>query len=51
MKKALIILLTLLFATTVFAQGSVWFTGSFDDAKNQAAKEGKLLLIDFYSDG
>ena len=51
MKKVVTFLLILLFASTVFAQSSVWFDGSFDDAKAKAEKEGKIILINFYSDG
>ncbi len=51
MKKAAAFILTLLFATSAFAQNSVWFEGSFEDAKMKAKSEGKLIIIDFYSDG
>ncbi len=51
MKKALFVLLALLFAVSAFAQSSVWSEGSFEAAKAEAQKEGKLLIVDFYSDG
>jgi len=51
MKKVVTFLFILLFASSAFAQSSVWFDGSFDDAKAKAEKEGKLILINFYSDG
>jgi len=51
MKKILLSFLVLLFAVPLFAQNSVWFEGSFDAAKVEAEKKGKLLIIDFYSDG
>jgi len=51
MRKLVTFLLILLFATSAFGQSSVWFNGSFDDAKKKAENEGKLLLINFYSDG
>jgi len=51
MKKALFVLLALLFAVSAFAQNSVWFEDSFDAAKAEAEKLGKLLIVDFYSDG
>ena len=51
MKKLSLILLLLLFATTVFASGTVWFQGSFDEAKQKAVSESKLILVDFVSHG
>ncbi len=51
MKKGLPILLILLFAVSAFAQESVWFEGTFDEAKVKAEKENKLLLINFDSPG
>jgi hypothetical protein len=51
MKKTFFVLLALLFAVSAFAQNSVWFEDSFDAAKAEAQKEGKLLIVDFYSDG
>ncbi len=51
MKKTLVILLVLFFAASAFAQESVWFDGSYEQALKQAKKSGKLLIIDFYSDG
>ena len=50
MKKTLICILFVLAASALMAQ-SVWFDGSFDEAKTKAAKEDKMILIDFYSDG
>jgi hypothetical protein len=49
MKKLLCILL--LFAGTALMAQSVWFEGSFDEARAKAAEEDKMILIDFYSDG
>ncbi|MFC1564103.1 hypothetical protein ACFL6G_04160 [candidate division KSB1 bacterium] len=51
MKKGLTILFLLIFAATAFAQESVWFDGSFDEAKTKAEKENKFLLINFDSPG
>ena len=51
MKRAIAFIVILLCAQVVFGQESVWFQGSFDDAKAQAQKEDKLILIDFFSDG
>ena len=51
MKKIAAILLVILFSTTVFAMGTIWFHGSLDDAKAKAVSENKLLLIDFYAFG
>lgn len=46
MKKLIILPLLILFTTSAFAQTN-WFTGSLDEAKALAAKEGKLLLLNF----
>ncbi len=51
MKKALVLILTLLFATAAFGQTSVFFEGSFDDAMKKASTDGKLILIDFFQYG
>jgi hypothetical protein len=46
MKRLTLVLVCLLIALPVFGQ-TKWFDGSFEDAKTLAAKEGKLLLLDF----
>ncbi len=51
MKKSLSIFLVLLFVLPLFAKDDLWFKGSFDEALATAAKEGKKILIDFYSAG
>lgn len=51
MKQTVALLLLLLFALPLFAQNDLWFKGSFDEAMATAAKEGKKILIDFYSAG
>ena len=51
MKRILSIMLVLSFALPLFAKDDLWFKGSFDEAMATAAKEGKKLLIDFYSAG
>ncbi len=51
MRKLLTLIFVLLFAATAFGQGVDWFDGDLAAAKKQAAKEDKLILIDFYSDG
>jgi len=51
MKRNPILLIVLLFALPLFAQNDIWFKGSFDEALATAAKEGKKILIDFYSSG
>jgi hypothetical protein len=43
--------MVLLFALPLFAKDNIWFKGSFDEAMATAAKEGKKILIDFYSAG
>ncbi len=51
MKKLFIVLVLLLFAAPAMADGTDWFRGTFKEALAKAAKEDKLVLIDFYSDG
>lgn len=51
MKKSLTLLIVLFFALPLFAKDDLWFKGSFDEAMATAAKEGKKILIDFYSAG
>jgi hypothetical protein len=51
MKRTLSLTLILLFALPLFARDDLWFKGSFDEAMATAAKEGKKILIDFYSSG
>jgi hypothetical protein len=51
MKKPLMLLILLVFALPLFAQNELWFKGSFDEAMATAAKDGKKILIDFYSAG
>ena len=49
MRKFLSAVIIFLFAALTFANGTEWFKGSFDEAKVKAAKEGKLILVHFYS--
>ena len=51
MRKMIAVAILVLLATSLFAQSTVWFEGSFEDAKTKATKENKHLLVDFYSDG
>lgn len=51
MKKAFSLILLLLFASVLYADTAIWFSGTFDEAKAAAAGSDKLLLIDFFSDG
>ena len=51
MKKTAIVLFIILFSGFAAAQESVWFKGTFEEAKANAKQENKLILIDFYSDG
>jgi len=51
MRRFISSMLILLVAVPLFATDEIFFKGSFDDALAAAAKAGKKLLIDFYSDG
>ena len=51
MKKLMTVFFIILFSANAFASGTKWFDGSFEDAKAKAAKEGKLILVHFYSPG
>ena len=51
MKRTFSLMLILLFALPLLAKADIWFKGSFDEAMATAAKEGKQILIDFYSAG
>jgi hypothetical protein len=51
MKRTFSLMLVLLFALPLIAKADLWFKGSFDEAMATAAKEGKQILIDFYSAG
>ena len=50
MKKLFAIsLLLLVFVSS--AAGQNWFKGTLDDAFTEAKKEGKMVLVDFFSPG
>ncbi len=51
MRKTIAILFILLMSSTAIAQNSIWFSGTFEEAKVEAEKNGKLILVDFYKDG
>ena len=51
MKKVFAFMIALLFASSAFAQSTVWFKGTFDEAKAKAAQDNKLLLTFFDSKG
>ncbi|MCK4556102.1 MAG: hypothetical protein KAU47_01195 [Candidatus Aminicenantes bacterium] len=42
-------LLLLVFVSS--AAGQNWFKGTLDDAFTEAKKEGKMVLVDFFSPG
>ncbi len=50
MKKAFFLFASLLLIVSC-AQQPFWFSGSFDEAKQLAQTENKLILVDYYSDG
>ena len=47
MKKLMLIAAMLLFISTAFPQGVSWFKGDLDEAKVEAKKADKLILLDF----
>lgn len=50
MKKQLALLfLVLIFVSSAVAQN--WFKGTIDEAVSKSKDEGKMVLIDFFSDG
>jgi hypothetical protein len=49
MKKALFLLMVLVFAAGAFAQSPNWFKGTLDGAIAKAKADHKLVLVDFYS--
>lgn len=51
MKRTLSLVLVFFFALPLLAKDDLWFKGSFDEAIATATKEGKKILIDFYSSG
>ena len=51
MKRLSTVMVLVLLTFAVYADGVKWFEGSLEDAKAKAKSEGKLILIDFYSDG
>ncbi|UCE07420.1 MAG: hypothetical protein JSW07_05145 [bacterium] len=51
MKRTQYFVLVFFFALPLFAKDDPWFKGSFDEVMAIAAKEGKKILIDFYSSG
>lgn len=49
MKRLALFLLLLIFVSAAFGQN--WFKGTFDESLGKAKNEGKMVLIDFFSDG
>ncbi len=49
MKKIIALLFILLIASAAFAQNSMWFKGTLDEAFAKANADHKPLLVDFYS--
>ncbi len=50
-KRIMILFFVLLMASVLFADETIWFKGTLEEAKVKAKQENKLLIIDFYSDG
>lgn len=51
MKRCLALFLMLCMAAPLVAQKSIYFDGSFDEAIASAQREGKQLMVFYYSDG
>jgi peptidoglycan hydrolase CwlO-like protein len=51
MKKRLASVLILSFIITSSAAAQNWFKGTVDEAIAQSKKEGKMVLLDFFSGG
>jgi hypothetical protein len=49
MKRLALFFLLLIFVSAAFGQN--WFKGTFNDALGKAKNEGKMVLINFFSDG
>jgi len=50
MKINILLLVLFLISSPVLSQQSIWFHGTFEEAKDKAQKENKQILIDFYAD-
>ena len=50
MKKLFVLTLLLIFLSSL-GVAQDWFQGSLDEAVAKAKSEGKLVMIDFFSDG
>ncbi len=51
MRKYLVIFLLLFFVSSAFAQNTIWFNGTWDEAKTKAKNEDKFILIFYWEDG
>ncbi|MFC1564101.1 hypothetical protein ACFL6G_04150 [candidate division KSB1 bacterium] len=51
MKKYLLSFLFLFVFSNAFTQTSVFFTGTFEQAKEKAMNEDKFIVLDISSDG
>jgi len=49
MKKLTILFVALVLASAAFAQNTMWFKGTLDEAFAKAKVDHKLVLVDFYS--
>lgn len=51
MKKAILLAGILIVVATAAAQTPAFLKGPFDEALSQAAKQNKLILVDFHQTG
>ncbi len=51
MKKVLMLFLLLFFSASAFAQDTIWFNGTWEEAKMKAQDEDKFILIFYWEDG
>ena len=49
MKEVCILIVTVLFSTSVFSQGMNFFQGSYKQVIEEAKKQNKIIFIDFYT--
>ena len=49
MKRSILIIFLLITVLPCFSQNVKWFSGSFDEAKTEAIKQNKPILIEIFT--